>query len=702
MPGEHFYDYIIVSAVGRYSLGTKQADSMEISGGRHVLTPNAWCADTELYVATVRVGGSQAESGIGTTVVRVDAVLPQRRELFGEFQAPDSGEDPSPITGWATLLGQITLTLQSRARPPATTFLRVAPTGEPHQIRIVIACHDPVLVEGCLAEALKLVRKAQSGDLEDLTPLVDRLTVLADDVCVGPGTMMIVRAAVARGVPWRRLGRECMVQLGHGVRQRRIWTAVTDRTSSIAEGIAVNKQLTKDVLAAAGVPVPRGRVVSSAAEAWQAALAVGLPVVVKPTDGNHGRGVFLNLSARDDVERAFPVASKEGRRVKTVLVERFIPGFEHRLLVIGGRMVACAKGEHLSVTGDGHHSIAELIALQINTDPRRGRSEAMPNKPVDLDATVLAQLEQEGVVPQTVLPAGRRVLVKRIGTHGLDVTAAVHPEMAALAVRAARAVGLDIAGIDLIAWDIDRPPREQGAAVCEVNAGPQLMIHAKPSHGPGQPVAERIVEHLFSTGAPGRIPIAVILAFGPESASGTGGATPATRTALLLERMLSAAGGTPGLACGMGTRLAGCECSAEPAVGTDAARDLLVSPDIDAAVCELDWRSLADRGLPFDACDVLVLGRLPSAEHEAVDSSIDASPVAVCKALIATVASTGTIVLVDADDTVAGLAARSGRAVVAVESMQEPAAAVAAALGLSADAIHRALADFRGSTPGIS
>jgi cyanophycin synthetase len=454
--------------------------------------------------------------------------------------------------------------------------------------------------------------------------------------------MLIVRAALARDIPWRRLGSDCMVQLGQGARQRRIWTAVTDHTSAIAEGIAVNKQLTKDVLAAAGVPVPRGRVVSSAAEAWAAAQDVGLPVVVKPADGNHGRGVFLNLTTRDEVENAFPVASAEGRRVHTVIVEQFVPGVEHRLLVIGGRLLACAKGEHIFVTGDGHHTVAELIDLQINSDPRRGRSEAMPNKTVDLDATVLAQLAQEDVRPETVPADGRRVLVKQIGTHGLDVTASVHPEMAALAVRAARAVGLDIAGIDLLARDIDRPPGAQGAKVCEVNAGPQLMIHARPSQGPGQPVAEAIIDLLCATAAPGRIPVIALLAPGSVSDS------PETALALAIERLLRVAGKTPGLSCAAGRWLAGLQCATEPGDTSAAARDLFVAPDIDAAVLAL----------------------------------AAVTPTAVVEALLATVAPSGTVILVDADAATATLAASSGRQVIRVERAQA-ATAAAAALGLS-------------------
>ena len=677
---------------------------MEICAGRHVFAPNVWAKSVEIYDATVRLS-EQPAAAVAAAVARIDPAIPQRRELFGGFAQTDTSAREDLRFDWPLLLGQIALALQSQARLPATTFLRVTHAGDPGLFRIVLEAHDPVLAEACLREAAAILHGSLTGDLLDLTPVIDRLTSLADDVCVGPGTMLIIRAAVARGVPWRRLGSECLVQLGQGVRQRRIWTAVTDRTSSIAEGIAVSKQLTKDVLAAAGVPVPLGRVVSSAVEAWETAQAVGLPVVVKPADGNHGRGVFLNLSTREEIERAFPVASSEGRRVQTVVVEQFVPGVEHRLLVVGGRMVACAKGEHIYVTGDGRQTIATLVDLQINSDPRRGRSEAMPNKTVDLDATVLAQLAQEGVTPETVPADGRRVLVKQIGTHGLDVTASVHPEIAAIAVRAARAVGLDIAGIDLVARDIDRSPREQGAAVCEVNAGPQLMIHARPSQGPGQPVGEAIVDLLFTTSAPGRIPITAILGSGPAANHGTAAPAAATLTARMLERILLAAGRAPGLTCGTGKWLAGWQCSAEPNVTADAARDLLVSPDIDAAVCELDWRSLAVRGFPFDLCDVLVIDRLRAAEMSRADAAVGVSPLAVIEALVDTVATAGTIVLVDADATTADLVARSGRTMIAVEPPGDPATvatAVATALAIPPDAIRRGLTDSQAHTRGIS
>jgi len=649
--------------------------SMEICVGRQVWAPSVWVRDHEVYDATVRLGEPPPAAALALAAARIDAALPRRHRLFGGFVPTDVAADAASGLDRARLLGQTALALQAESRLQPTTFLEVTNAGEPGLFRIVLESLDPVLAQACLREAATLLDRGIADDLPSLTPLVDRLTVLADDVCVGPGTMLIVRAAAARGIPWRRLGLGCMVQLGQGVRQRRIWTAVTDRTSSIAEGIAIDKQLTKDVLAAAGVPTPLGRVVASADEAWQAAQEVGRPVVVKPADGNHGRGVFLNLSTREEIVRAFPVASAKGRREKTVVVERFVPGVEHRLLVIGGRMVACAKGEHLYVTGDGRRTIAELIDLQINSDPRRGRSEAMPNKTVDLDATVLAQLAQEGVLPTTVPADGRRVLVKRIGTHGLDVTADVHPEMAATAVRAARAVGLDIAGIDLIAQDISQPPRPQGAAVCEVNAGPQLMIHTHPSQGPGRPVAEAIVAELFGAGETGRIPIAAVM--------GRLGSA----TAITLGRLLRAAGHTPGLTCTDGKWVADTSCSAESHATVDAARDLLVSPEIDAAVVELDWRSVAGRGLPLDRFDALVLLPLPEAALPVVE------------AMILAVAETGTIVVTDATEAaVRDRAAGSGRRVITTTSAETAAAAAATALigsrGNSENLQDRAAATF--------
>jgi cyanophycin synthetase len=635
---------------------------MEIRSIRHVWGPNVW-ADADVAVAEIAVPHDAGDRA--ATTAGIDAAWPARRALFGDESGQTAGPGGDSAAAWATLLAQVMLALQGRARPPATRFHAVVPGPAAGVVRVVVESRDPGLAEECLRQAAEILAATRAGTGLDMAALERRLVREADDLCIGPSTMLIVAAAVERGIPWRRLGEHSLVQLGQGVRQRRIWTAVTGGTPAIAESISRDKQLTKRLLEAAGVPVPRGRVVESAAEAWEAAQAVGTPVVVKPLDGNHGRGVFIGLSTRDEIESAFAVASDEGRHTSSVVVEQLAPGIEHRLLVVGGKMVACAQGEALYVTGDGRRTVAELIDLQINRDARRGRSETMPNKPVDVDETVLVRLAQQGVEPTTVLPPERRVLVKQNGSHGPDVTDQVHPAMAVAAVRAARAVGLDIAGIDLVATDISLPPDAQGAKICEVNAGPQLLVHSNPATGPVRPVGAAIVAELFGPGADGRIPVVAIMGEG------------ATTTALAVDRMLCAAGRIPGLTCATGKSVGGARCGAEPHVTTDAARDLLVAPDIDAAVCELDWRSVARDGLPTDRIDVLVLLPLPPVP---ADAAPDESPLAVAELAIRRVPSTGTIVIQSGHENLRAAAARVAAQVVEVSATGDAATAAVGSL----------------------
>ena len=280
----------------------------------------------------------------------------------------------------------------------------------------------------------------------DVLAAVARLRTLIDRHCLGPSTACDVDAADDRDIPYIRLFEGNLVQFGYGSRQRRIWTAETDRTSAIAEGISRDKDLTKELLSTCGVPVPEGRLVDSPEDAWDAAEDIGLPVVVKPYDGNHGRGVFTNLTTREEVLSAYAVAVEEG---SGVIVERFVLGNEHRLLVVGDRMVAAAAGEPAWVTGDGKSSITELIDNQINTDPRRGRTENHPLNPVRLDSAARLEIARQGMDADSVPADGQRVLVQRSGNVAFDVTDKVHPSVAATVTLAARIVGLDIAGVDL-------------------------------------------------------------------------------------------------------------------------------------------------------------------------------------------------------------------------------------------------------------
>ena len=228
-----------------------------------------------------------------------------------------------------------------------------------------------------LYAARDLLMAAIEGKPFAVAPVVERLRDMVDSLCLGPSTACIVDAATDRRIPSIRLNDGNLVQLGYGVQSRRIWTAETDKTPAIAESISSDKDLTKRLLASCGVPVPEGRAVDSLEDAWEAANDIGLPVVVKPTDGNHGRGVSTNLTTQEDIEAAYKLAAEEGSEV---LVERFIPGDEHRLLVVGGKLVAAAKGETAWVTGDGVSTVTQLIDAQINTDPRRGATEDFPLK----------------------------------------------------------------------------------------------------------------------------------------------------------------------------------------------------------------------------------------------------------------------------------------------------------------------------------
>ncbi|MFM8635126.1 MAG: acetate--CoA ligase family protein [Planctomycetia bacterium] len=624
---------------------------MQIRSTKALGRPNIWAA-FDVCEATVVVEAADLLQPREALRDRLLALLPE----FGGFDQAETGSQ-SAGEGLVLLLCRLALTLQSIGRGSVARFHRVVPTREPGVFRAVFEAIDLLFTPSCLDEAASVIHALRDGRMPDIPAIRSRLMEHADDICLGPSTMLIVQAAEDRGIPWQRLSHMSLVQLGQGRFQRRIWTAETDRTSAIAESISRDKQLTKRLVAAAGVPVPRGRLATTPTEAWEAATAVGLPVVVKPLDGNRGRGVSLNLSTREEVEHAFGIALEEIRSNPTVIVEELIPGVEHRLLVIGSRMVACARGENLFVTGDGRRTVAQLIEQDLNSDPRRGRSEAFPNKTIDIDATVRVQLAQEGVTPETILPPGRRVLVKRIGSHGRDVTDEVHPDIAAAAVRAARAVGLDVAGIDLVAEDISKPMREQGARVCEVNAGPQLLIHAYPEAGTGRPVGHEILATLFGDGETGRIPIIAMLGIADPN------------TPLELQRLLRSAGRSPGLACSLGIWLAGDHCGSEDSSSVDAARDLLVAPDIDAAIFGLDWRSLADRGSPAGRIDVLVLGPFRDAE----DSEECDAP-AVIRAIATALPADGTIVLAGAAAWVARLAAETGRRV--VES-SDPAADVA-------------------------
>jgi cyanophycin synthetase len=492
---------------------------------------------------------------------------------------------------WAGhVLEHIVLELQNMAGMK-TGFGKTRSTADRGIYKMAFRTRDETVGRAALKAGHALLLAAINDTPFDMKSTVAELTELVDRYCLGPSTASIVDGATERRIPSIRLTEGNLVQFGHGAAQRRIWTAETDRTSAIGESIASDKDLTKTLLASCGVPVPEGAIVRSAEAAWEEAEDIGLPVVVKPVDGNHGRGVTLNLMNEADVHAAYAIASEAGDS-SAVLVERFITGNEHRLLVVGQKVVAAAKGESLWVTGDGKSTVIELCNSQINTDPRRGESEEHPLGLVNPnDHEIQLDLKRQGLTPQSVPQAGQKVLIQLNGNVADDVTDQVHPDVAYMAALAARVVGLDIAGIDLVCEDISRPLEEQRGAIIEVNSSPGLLAHIKPAQGQPRPVGKAIVDHLFKESETGRIPLV-----------GVTGSKEAALVTRLVSTVLRLTGKHTGVANRHGLYLDGRSVTQADCTRFDAAQRLLINRNVQAAVFESNARAILSEGLPYDRC----------------------------------------------------------------------------------------------------
>ena len=497
---------------------------------------------------------------------------------------------------WAAhILEHCTLELQNLAGM-RTGFGKARQTSKRGVYKIAFRTRQETVGRAALGAARDLVVAAINDTPYDLAATVAQLRDSVDSLCLGPSTAHIVDAATDRRIPSIRLTEGNLVQLGYGIQQRRIWTAETDQTSAIAEEIASDKDLTKSLLKSCGVPVPEGELVRSAEKAWEAAQEIGVPVVVKPYDGNHGRGVSLDLRTQSDVEAAYHLAHRKGGG--SVIVEKFIPGNEHRLLIVGKHMVAAARGESCWVTGDGVSNIDALANLQINNDPRRGLGEEAPLNVVipSSAAEVILELERAGLTPESVPAQGQKVLIQRNGNVAFDVTDVVHPSIAAAAALAARVVGLDIAGVDMVLEDITKPLKSQRGVVIEVNASPGLLAHIKPAEGLGRPVGKAIIDHLFHAEKDGRIPIV-----GITGTQNTG------RIARLVAWLVHISGKHVGLACSEGLYLDSRRVVPTDCANWDAGQRILINRSVQAAVFENGSRMILAEGLAYDKCTVGVV-----------------------------------------------------------------------------------------------
>jgi cyanophycin synthetase len=573
---------------------------MQIRKVLSLVGPNIW-ANYPVLEAWVDLGhfDSQPSSALPGFVDRLMAWLPSLIEhrcsegVRGFFSRLRDG------TWLGHVLEHVTLELETIAHLPVG-YGRTRETSERGVYRVVVECLEPGFGEACLRTAHRLLLAAAEDRAFDVPAELRRLRELADRLCLGPSTQAIVTAARARGIPYLRLSHSNLVQLGYARAQRRIWAAETTKTCALAEAIAQDKELTRQLLYSVGVPMPAGRAVESREDAWTAAEDLGLPVVVKPRDANHGRGVSIRLEDRVAVETAFDIASREG---SGVVVERFISGTQHRVLVVGDQAVAAAGGEAEHVIADGVRTVEELVEMA-NQDPARGEDSAQPLTTLVLDEISLELLRRQGLERASVPPAGRKVTIHYNGDLTVDETERLHPEIAASCVTAARTVGLDVAGIDLIAEDVGRPLDEQNGAVIEVNASPGLVMHLKPLAGKPRPVGEAIVNHLFAPGESGRVPLVAV--------SGTNGKTFITA---MLAAMMTAAGRNAGWASSIGLQVGGRVLSGQDAANAGGAKRLLQNPFVDAIVLETAELKVIREGLAFDRCDVAVVTNLGSGAH---------------------------------------------------------------------------------------
>ncbi|MES2149915.1 MAG: cyanophycin synthetase [Pseudomonadota bacterium] len=544
------------------------------------------------------------------------------------------------------ILEHVALELQNLAGM-RTGFGKTRSTGERGVYKMAFRTRQPQVGVAALHTGRALLMAAIDDTPFELGAAIAALKELVDEHCLGPSTAHIVEAATERTIPSIRLTDGNLVQLGHGAAQRRIWTAETDRTSAIAESIASDKDLTKSLLKSCGVPVPEGSLVKSAAEAWEEAQEIGLPVVLKPYDGNHGRGVSLNLMTQADVEAAYHLAARKGDS-ESVLVERFITGDEHRLLVVGKHVVAAAKGESLWVTGDGAANIIDLVESQINTDPRRGTGEDSPLNALapQHGAEIILELERQGMTAWSVPAPGQKVLIQPNGNVAFDVTDRIHPSVAHAAALAARVVGLDIAGVDLVAEDISRPLEEQRGAIIEVNASPGLLAHLKPADGQPRPVGTAIVAHLFRPDESGRIPIVGV--------TGTHGASLVAR---LTGCLLQLSGCHTGVVSSSGLYLDGRCVTPRDSVNWDAGQRLLINRTLQAAVFESNARMILAEGLAYDKCTVGIVTDMAGLDGLAEFYIGDADAMAnVVRTQVDVILPHGVAVLNGADPQVAALA----------------------------------------------
>lgn len=511
--------------------------------------------------------------------------------------------------------------------------------GDTSRYYLVYEFENEVCGLECGKAAVFILNCMLSGQEVNVRDFLEYLKKVSLDAELGPSTSAIVEEAKKRGIPITRIGNESLVRLGYGRYSRMVESTLTDAASCLSVDISCNKNLTKFILSEHQIPVPYGKVVYSEINALMVARQIGTPVVIKPFDGNQGKGVHLNLNTEEEIKSAFKEASKYSNGI---LVEQYVPGRDYRILVIGNEVRAVSERLPASVTGDGLHSVSELVEL-VNSDPDRGEQHEKKLTKIKLDNVALNVLKKHGMTVDSIPEKDQLAPLRENGnlsTGGIaiDRTDLIHPDNAEIAVRAANAIGIDIAGIDIVAEDISKSILDEGGAVVEVNTAPGIRMHLYPSVGKPRNVASNIVDMLFPTPQSMQFPLV--------SVTGTNGKTTVVR---LIQHTLTLTGKAVGMTSTSGTFIGSrCICRGDHS-GPRSARSLLSNKNIDAAVLETARGGIIREGLGYDLADVGVITNITE-DHLGIDGIENLEDLAFVKSLVAEAVKPGGYAVLNAED----------------------------------------------------
>ena len=620
---------------------------IEVTRTRALRGPNLWSKHTSVEALV------QCDTQHSIDLrISVPDFSKRLRHLFPSIYSIYSSTSESAYT-FAHALEEATLSLQIEAGCPVT-FSRTTATPNEGLYQVVVQYTVEQVGRLAIGHAQELLQAALNNTDFPLAKVIAQLREVDEDLRLGPSTASIVNAGLNRNIPFIRLTEGSLVQLGWGSKQRRIQAAETDASSAIAESIAQDKELTKKLFRMAGLPVPEGRPVKNVDDAWAVAQEIGLPVVVKPQDGNQGKGVAVNVKTREELDAAYKIAL---RYREDIMVERYLPGSDYRMLVIGDKLVAAARREPALVVGDGKHTVRELVDI-VNADPLRGEGHSYPLTRIRIDEVAIACLQEQSLDESSVPPKGMRVIMRNnanlsTGGSATDVTDDVHPEVAASAVLAAQMVGLDICGVDIVCETILRPLEEQNGGIIEVNAAPGLRMHLSPSFGKGRDVGKAVIDQMFPDGENARIPVVAV--------TGTNGKTTTVR---LISHLLASSGLRMGIANTDGVYANGYQFDSGDCAGPQSAMRVLMHPNVDAAVLETARGGMLREGLAFDRCQVAVVTNIGSGDHLGLNYISTIEDLAVLKRVIVrNVDPSGMAVLNAEDPLVVAMAAQCPSAV---------------------------------------